>query len=132
MQKRAIRIIEKVNRRSHTSTLFYSLKIMKLEDMIKLKTLVVMYKAKNNCLPVNIQNIFEIRKEPRYRTRQTGHFVVKYFRTNTKSHCISIKGVKLWNSLDINFVRCKTEYAFKREYKKSIFNKYVQYIYFLS
>ena len=125
LQKRAIRIIEKVNRRSHTSTLFYSLKIMKLEDMIELKTLVVMYKAKNNCLPVNIQNIFEIRKEPRYRTRQTGHFVVKYFRTNIKSHCISIKGVKLWNSLDINLVRCKTEYAFKREYKKSIFNKYV-------
>ena len=95
--------------------------------MIKLITLVVMYRsnAKNNCLPVNIQNRFEIIKEPRYRTRQTGHFVVKYFRTNIKSLCISIKGVKFWNSVDISFLRCKTEYAFKREYKKLMYNKYV-------
>ena len=46
MQKRAVCIIMKVNRYYHTNLLFYDLRILKLEDLINLKTIMIMYNAK--------------------------------------------------------------------------------------
>ena len=36
----------KVNRYYHTNLLFYDLRILKLEDLINLKTMMIMYNAK--------------------------------------------------------------------------------------
>ena len=46
MQKRGVCIIMKVNRYYHTNLLFYDLRILKLEDLIILKTMMIMYNAK--------------------------------------------------------------------------------------
>ena len=61
----------KVNRYYHTNLLFYNLRILKLEDFINLKTIMIMYKAKNNLLPMNIQRLFQIVQNQHYETRQT-------------------------------------------------------------
>ena len=58
----------------HTSILFYDLRILKLPDMVNLKTAEIMYKAFNNS--------------------------IWYASTNPKTMCISINGVKIWNSFD--------------------------------
>ena len=59
-----------------------------------------------------------------YNTRQVGQFLVKRHRTSLKCMCISICGVKLWNSLEMSINNCKNEFLFKKEYKRMIFKKY--------
>ena len=58
-QKRIIRMISKVHFREHTNPLFKKLKILKLNDLIKLRTSMLMYKASNKNLPENLQSMFK-------------------------------------------------------------------------
>ena len=61
LQKRAVRIIENVNRLHNTHLLFLKLKVMKVYDSIEYKTAIIMYKAKHEVLQENIQNFLELR-----------------------------------------------------------------------
>ena len=58
LQKKVVRLICGAQRLDHTSSLFYDLRILKLPDMVKLKTAEIKYKAFNNSLPNIIQNLF--------------------------------------------------------------------------
>ena len=42
----------------HTNMLFYDQHILKLPDVVKLKTAIIMFKAFHNVLPVNVQQFF--------------------------------------------------------------------------
>lgn len=57
-----------------------------------------MYKAKNNLLPGDIQQLF-LNREGRYNIRAKCNFKQLCVRTTLKSFCVSICGVKLWNRL---------------------------------
>ena len=63
LQKRAIRIINGANYYDHTSKLLYSLKLSKFLDIVKCKTLQVMFKAYNMMLPINLQVMFSVVKD---------------------------------------------------------------------
>ena len=82
-------------------------KIIPISDVVKLKTAIIMFKAFHNLLPVNVQQLFSI-YESAYTTRQNCHFKHYYSRTTLKGMCISITGVKLWNSLDNSLKNCRT------------------------
>ena len=97
--KKVVRLICGAQRLDQTSILFYDLRILQLPDMVKLKTADIMYKAFNNSLPNNTQKLFVL-YDPIYMTRQNCVFKQKHAHTNLKTMCISINGVKLWNSLD--------------------------------
>lgn len=45
LQKKAVRIIHKVNHRAHTKQLFIKSKLLKLHDLIKYRTVQIMFKA---------------------------------------------------------------------------------------
>ena len=60
LQKKIIRIVCNRKFRDHTSELFYGLNCLKLPELISLKSLCVMYKAKNNLLPTKIQKYFVV------------------------------------------------------------------------
>ena len=58
IQKKVIRAICGINdMRTHTSPLFYKYGIFKSADLIAYKTLIVMFKVKNNLLPIGIQSL---------------------------------------------------------------------------
>ena len=78
--------------------LFHNMHALKLFDLIKLKTAVVMFKAYNNMLPVNPQTLF-VRVEPIRRTRHVNMFERRNIRT---VECLyqSVGGVKLWNGIE--------------------------------
>ena len=57
----------------HTNMLFYDQHIIKLPDVVKLKTAIIMFKAIHNLLPVNVQQLFSI-YELAYTTRHNCHF----------------------------------------------------------
>ena len=70
-------------------------KILKLTDLVEFQTAKLMFKAKNNILPANIQKKFT-QREGSYFLRGLFNFKMKKVRTTRKSFCISVCGVKLW------------------------------------
>lgn len=58
-----------------------------------------MYKDQNQQLPPCVQDLFHPR-ESKYNLRGTAIFTLNDARVNNKGRCVSVVGVKLWNSLD--------------------------------
>ena len=81
-------------------TLFLKSRILKFKDLVDCKTAQFVYKAKHNLLPTNIQKMFMEREgELRYNLRGRGKLKEQFARTTLKGMCLSVCGVKLWNSL---------------------------------
>ena len=112
LQKRVIRLICGAKRLDHTNLLFYNVHILKIPDLVKLKTAIIMFKAYRYILPMNVQKLFRIH-ESRYSSRHKCKFKQIYVRTNLKSMCISVTGVELWNTLDNSLISCKNVHHFK-------------------
>ena len=122
-QKRLLRIVCRCKRLDHTTPLFYKMHALKLFDLIKLKTAVVMFKAYNTMLPVNLQKLF-VRVKPIRRTRHVNMFERKYIRTELKSMSLSNYGVKLWNGLDSKLKSCRNVQVFKKFVKEQYLQTY--------
>ena len=117
LQKRAVRIIGNLEYTGHTNPVFIVLKLLKFEDIVKINTGVVMFKAFNGRLSEHFIVSFT-------NTRQKMNFYVKPKRTRLKAFCISCCGVSLWNNLNIGIRRSKTIVLFKKEFKKMCINTY--------
>ncbi len=123
LQKRAVRVINKVGYRDHTHSLFLQSKLLKLTDQIEYQTAQIMFKAKNNQLPGNIQGMFS-QREGKYNLRGLFYFKNVKVRTTRKSFCVSVYGVKLWNCLNEELKQCPNIEQFKKKYKNMIFKRY--------
>ena len=123
LQKRAIRVIHKVGYLDNTHPLFLQSKILKFTDIVKFQTAQVLYKAKNKKLPNNIQKLFNVRQLC-YNLRGKLNFDRFSNRTTRKGFCISICGVKQWNSLNVELKQCLSMNQFKRRYKQMVFQTY--------
>lgn len=124
MQKKAMRIVCNVGYYVHTNYLFLKLQTLKFKDIVDLKTTQIMYKAKNKVLPNNIQKWFKER-DSRYNLRRRGNLSQSMARTTLKSMCISVNGVRLWNNLPVTIKESKHIVQFKRRFKMSILEKYI-------
>ena len=60
LQKRVIRLLCGAKRLDHTTMLFYNLHILKVPDIVELKTAIIMFKAFHNLLPLNVQQFLSI------------------------------------------------------------------------
>ncbi len=120
-KKRAIRIINKIGYRDHTNSLF----LFKFIDLVHFQTAQIMYKAKNNLLPGNIQKMF-LNGEERYNLRRECNFKHLYVRTTLRSFCISVCGVKLWNRLSLVLKQYPSVIQFKKQYKRMVLRMYLE------
>ena len=123
IQKKALRIIHKVGYRDHTNGLFLRSKILKFVDLVDFKTAQIVYQARNQRLPANVQKLFRDR-EGKYSLRRELNLKHLGSRINLKSMCITVKGVSLWNHLPEEIQRCKNIIQFKIMYKQIILDKY--------
>ena len=57
IQKRVIRLIHGANRWDHTNNLFYEYRILKFNDIVELKTILLMFDAYHNVLPYDLQQL---------------------------------------------------------------------------
>ena len=122
-----MRNLDRAGYRDNTEPIFFKFKCLKFCDIVKLKTLLIMYKAKKNVLPPNLQTLFqETSAVHNHCTRSSGNgnFDISYCRTKLRSMTISIVGVKLWNSINVNFRNTNTISSFKRSYKNQIISQY--------
>uniref|UniRef100_A0A3B3IP09 Reverse transcriptase domain-containing protein n=1 Tax=Oryzias latipes TaxID=8090 RepID=A0A3B3IP09_ORYLA len=116
LQKRAIRIIHKANFRDHTNDLFIKSGLLKLKNLIELQTLLVMFKARNRDLPEDLQKLFIFTTGDENHRRKYD-FKQQIARTTLKQKCLSIAGVKMWNSQENQLKSCQNIIKFKRMYK---------------
>lgn len=121
LQKRALRIINRAPPREHTNGLFLKSGLLKLKDMIVLQTLLVMHKVKYCLLPSGLQNLFAVNSET---SRRNHDFKHPFVRTTLKQMCVSVAGVKQWNSLENDLKCCSNVSQFKYKYKQKMLNLY--------
>ena len=116
IQKRAIRICQKADYRSHSRPLFYQLKTLNIHGMVNFKNMVFMYKVYNKLLPANIMSYFKtINTCHNHNVRMKNcNFKIKFSRTTKKSECISVKGPKMWNDIPADIKLCKSMFTFKK------------------
>ena len=103
LQKWCMRIVTFSDFNSHTNPLFTDLKILKVDDVIKLNLLKFIYEFKHDLLPSEISNIFEYNTDiHNYNTRSTinqGLFIHVIVSTKYGTKSIKYQGPLLWNDL---------------------------------
>ena len=94
LQKKVVRIVCGVGYREHTNELFSELRILKLIDIVKLRSACIMYKAHKKLLPNNLQLLISLESHRGHITRQSNNNTFKqvFARTTLKSQCISVQG----------------------------------------
>jgi len=124
LQKKIIRIICNVSYTHHTQELFLELKVLKLFDLIDLNTSIIIYKAVKNILPTNLKHILQIHFSNNSRQKDKINLQHLYARTTQRSMCLSVCGVKLWNSLSVQIKKSTHIHEFKYKFKERVFNNY--------
>ena len=125
LQKKAIRNLCNTGYREHTQPLFKKLNCLKFEDMVYLKTAVIMYKASNDLLPANVQCVFrKVNSVHRYSTRQQNDLYVQQVNSSMRKNSISYIGVQIWNKLDHSFKSSNSVHFFKKQLKMHIIKQY--------
>ena len=105
--------------------LFVSSGLLKWQELVQLQTLVVMFKAKSKTLPAKLQKMFVFISEDEDHRRK-GHFKHQSVWTTLKQMCISVVGVKLWNSLYKELKDCKNIFQLKKICKDRTMRIYEQ------
>ncbi len=126
LQKRAIRIINKVSYNSHTDPLFRESSILKIVDLYELNTLMFMHKFKMNKLPRSFNDIYrENRGSQTARpTRQSEHLYIKRCNSTFSMKLPIYNFPLIWNKW-INAVPILTSYSqYKACIRDIMFSKY--------
>lgn len=123
LQKKAIRIIHNVGYREHTDTLFLVSHALKFMNLVKFKTVLIMFKARNNSLPGIVQKCFVTGRGV---VTWEENFIKQCVHTTKKSLCISMCGVDLWNRLADDLKKSTNVNHFKKLYKKQTLDRYLE------
>ena len=107
-----------------SNALFIELHVLKLHDLIELRTAMIMYKAKTGCLPVNLQTMFHMSLERIRDTRNSKNVRQVFARTTKKANCITVHGIKLWNKIQDRIRRSHNLHTFKKRFSKQLHSRY--------
>ena len=117
MQKRVVRYITCVSKKSPSDPLFKSLGKLKLSHVYKLQVIMFVYKFKHNLLRTVLQNIFVSQGlNHRYNTRQADNIYPPRFKYNLSKTLLKYKGSSFWNSLDLKTKQMNTSVECFKKY----------------
>ena len=119
-QKIIVKTILKQSYMSHSTPLFHSLQLLKLEDIYKLQIAKLMRKTIINQNTAN--NLTPLTKLHSHNTRslQNNNFYIPPVRTNLGKTSFSYNGPVIWNSLPTE-VRNSTDFCFNKSLKIYLF-----------
>ena len=118
-----MRLICNADRFAHTNELFKELYTLTFPEFVQYKTAIIFFNLFHGTLPIHLQNGFT-RYSTTRSTRRINTLVMVQARTNIKAMCLSVNGVKLWNSLSINLRDCNSVIIFKKNLKKYLISIY--------
>ena len=129
LQKRVVRLITNSHFQAHSDPLFYKLNILKVGDICKLQTAMVLYSSLYECstyagafyLRFNFQRVIK-----KYSTRSDSNSLhIPHCRTVIRSNAIACKGPSVWNSLPGFLTYCTSRFCFKKQYKLYLIQNYL-------
>ena len=123
IQKKVVRIIHHEERLAHTNCLFKQMHSLKFQNLVKYRTVIIMFKLYYGKLPTLLQSRFK-RSQNIHNTLSRNTFIVRYSRTSLKAMCISVWGVKLWNALPVYIKEIRSLYIFKIKAKAYLLSYY--------
>ena len=96
---------------------------MKFAEFVQYKTAILMFNLFHGTLPIHFKNRFTVYSTTRS-TRRINTLVIVQARTNIKAMCLSVYGVKIWNSLPNKLRDCNSVIIFKKKLKKYFISIY--------
>ena len=128
LQKKAVRIIQGVNRRAHSEPLFSSLCVLSVSQVYVYNIGLVMYKYHHGLLP-HISHMFEKNSSiHQYNTRQSNLLHVPCCRTELGKRSFRYKAVTIWNVIFENISVYIEIGTFKRHLKSYILSNSIETI----
>ena len=84
----------------------------------------IMYKANTGCLPVNLQTMFRMCSEKIHNTRNSSNVRQVFARTTKKANCITVHGIKLWNTIQDRIRSSHNLHTFKKRFSVKLHSRY--------
>ena len=129
LQKRALRLVNFPDYKSHAIPFFISSRLLPL-DMLYFKSVaMMMHDVSKNLTPPNIFNLFTHQADIHpYETRssQRGDYFLKRSRRDIQKRSLSRIGIKIWNSLSCE-VRQMSKSNFKSTVNDILFQRLLKY-----
>ena len=123
LQKRAVRIITHSNYNSPSAPLFIKMKILPIQELITLNTLVFMYTFHSGKLPCIFKSMFVSNSSfHSHNTRQQSLLHKNSVRTTHALYSLQNVGITKWNNLSNNIKSSGTLSKFKVSYKRELFS----------
>ena len=88
----------------------------------------IMYKANTGCLPVNLQTMFRMSSEMINNTRKSSNERQVFARTTKKDNCITVHGIKLWNTIQDRIRSSHNLHTFKKRFSVILHSRCQVYI----
>ena len=124
-----VRIVFNVDYRAHTNALFFSNKLLKVEDIYLLHLGSIMYDLQNGTLPNALVQMFRKNNQIHsYNTRQATALHIPRVRTAFALNTLAFTGPKFWNSLPVDVTRSVNVSVFKRKLKLLLLSNYAENI----
>ena len=121
LQKRIIRIIAGVNRRSHTDPIFKELKLLKCNDINTYLIGRLMHRIYNGDITLLRSNFKKNKEVHQYGTRQINHYHVPPVKTELGKSALRFHGVVIWNKiLNLGMDPVMTDYEFSKSLKNHL------------
>lgn len=99
LQKKIVRIIDNQPRLAHTNPIYLKLKILKVKDIARHQTVVVLHNVITGNAPPVIASLFEFTQINHRALRVARHFEEIFTRKLYRTRTISWIGPRLWNSI---------------------------------
>ena len=128
VQNTAARILTGHRRCDHITPVLFSLHWLPIEQRIKFKILIMVYKSINAMAPVYLQELVKLYQPPR-RLRSADHHLLEVpFSRSTKatSQAFSIVGPSLWNKIPLDIRSAWSLTVFKSKLKTYLFTSYYE------
>ena len=117
LQKRAVRILNDASYYQHTNPLFYSSKILKIDDIYFMTVASYMYK--------NRERFPELIRLHNYGTRNRDTLLPPFERLCISQQSVIYNGTKIWNSIPNRVKNSESMAVFKRNLKLFLLNRYM-------
>ena len=126
LQNRAIRFISRASRYTRLDVAYLNLRLLRFEDVYKLKVVQFMYDYHQNSFPPFFDNYFQ-------NTRNTHNYPTNFSNSNTfrpircnklvAQRSIRFRAPSYWNELP-SVIKNANKTNFKKEYKNHVFSRY--------
>ena len=115
LQKRCIRIVCGKPYLEHTTPLFHTIKILKLQDLYRYQLVLHFYKTKT---------YVQLSRRHNYSTRNIQNTILPYHRLTTTQHSVAFQGSISWNRLPVDIRSSSSFLSFKKAVKQFYVNQY--------